>query len=88
MLFRYFGRYENLRDINEMVAQFRPEQLAGIDCLPIFDSLYELGIADHFDRCTTVHGCIESRALGGRWRGFKPGQVAITVINSIQEANS
>ncbi len=87
VLFRYFGKYANLRDIGVMAGQHDPADLAGIDCIPIFDTLYELGIADHFDRSATVHGCIERSELGRKWAGPQPGQVAITVINDIRPDN-
>lgn len=87
VLFRYFGKYANLRDIGVMAGQHDPADLAGIDCVPIFDTLYELGITDHFDRSATVHGCIDRSELGRRWAGPQPGQVAVTVINDIKEGS-
>lgn len=83
VIFRYFGTFENLRNLAEMVAEHRPEDLAGIVCMPIFDSLYELGIARHFERSVTVHGFVGDAALSPRWLGIREDQPAVVVMNHV-----
>ncbi len=83
VIFRYFGTFENLRNLRDMVAEHRPEALADIVCLPIFNSLYELGIHQAFGRSATVHGFVGKANLPARWQGIRADQSAVVVMNQV-----
>lgn len=83
VIFRYFGTFENLRNLRDMVAEHEPEALADIVCLPIFNSLYELGIHQAFSRSATVHGFIGKANLPTRWQGIRTRQSAVVVMNHV-----
>ncbi len=83
VIFRYFGAFENLRTLSDMVAEHEAEHLSGIVCLPIFNSLYEMGIERTFARSATVHGFVSKAALPARWLGVRTNQSAAVVMNHL-----
>jgi FkbM family methyltransferase len=84
VIFRYFGAFENLRVLGDMVVEHEPEDLSGIVCLPIFKSLYEMGIERSFTRSALVHGFVSKAALSAGWRGVRANQSAVVVMNNVR----
>jgi len=83
VLFRYFGSFDYLRDIKDMARGLDPVLLRGITCLPIFDSLHELGLADLFGKVATVHGHMRPGSVGRTWDRHQAGNYAVTVMNGL-----
>lgn len=88
VIFRYFGTFENLRNLKDMVAEHEPGALVDIICLPIFNSLYELGIRQAFRRSATVHGFIEKTNLSSSWQGIRADQSAAVVMNHVVQGTT
>lgn len=83
VIFRYFGRFDYLRDVKDMACGHDPALLRGITCLPIFDSLHELGLAELFGKVATVHGHMDPRVIGRTWDRHGAAAYAVTVMNGL-----
>ena len=83
--YRYFGRFENLKDIRDLAQAYSQRELRDIICLPIFNSLYELDIPKIFRRSSVIHGLVLPHALKEDWSSPHPDQSAIVVMNDVKE---
>lgn len=85
VVFRYFGSFTNIRTLKEMARGIDRRRTERLVCLPIFDTLFEDGVADIFDRAMTLHTLIDDRDSPPPWTGVRDGQSAVVVLSSLYE---